>query len=498
MPRNRTGSQVALRASADGAFELRFCVDGRRQRVVLHAQPGCGCGCGGGWDEVGARTELHNILARVRVGTWRPPDRLPQRSRRRKPSRTPTFERYATDWLQAKIDGTSGASGAIAPSTADLYRSQLAVHLLPFFGHRPVAEIDRDACLEFKTHKLRQAHEIREALTAGADLRDRYGRRAMPLSASSVKRLIDLLGMILDEAAGDGLITTNPARGKRMRLKVPRPPRPALEIDDLAALLDAAAEQDQPVRPVIQRADLGPTTRLVEHLLTQGRRPHQIAQRLGVSRSTVSWHLRRLDAVGRQPYAGRCVVCELLGRAGLRASELSELRVGDVRLDELTHAHLLIREAKTDAGVREVQMTPQLVEVVTAHLHRLHQAGLPTGPDAYLVPNSRGGAISRKRIAGIVLAAVERACEHQQRRGLPPLPSITPHALRRTYISIALLANGFDVKWVMRQVGHTDSKMTMDVYAQLVQRIHREHGANFDALLAAAGSAADGVVAHGN
>jgi len=39
--------------------------------------------------------------------------------------------------------------------------------------------------------------------------------------------------------------------------------------------------------------------------------------------------------------------------------------------------------------------------------------------------------------------------------------------LRRTNISIALLANGFDVKWVMSQVGDAVSKMTLDVYAQL-------------------------------
>ena len=43
-------------------------------------------------------------------------------------------------------------------------------------------------------------------------------------------------------------------------------------------------------------------------------------------------------------------------------------------------------------------------------------------------------------------------------KGLPPLPDTTPHTLRRTYISIALLANNFDVKWVMGQVGHADSR----------------------------------------
>jgi integrase len=59
----------------------------------------------------------------------------------------------------------------------------------------------------------------------------------------------------------------------------------------------------------------------------------------------------------------------------------------------------------------------------------------------------------------------------------------SPHALRRTYISIALLANNFDVKWVMGQVGHADSRMTLDVYAQLEQRVDRKHGTSFDRLI---------------
>ena len=35
----------------------------------------------------------------------------------------------------------------------------------------------------------------------------------------------------------------------------------------------------------------------------------------------------------------------------------------------------------------------------------------------------------------------------------------------------------------MGQVGHADSKMTMDVYAQLQQRVKREHGMAFDRLV---------------
>src|ERR1019366_5484778 len=36
---------------------------------------------------------------------------------------------------------------------------------------------------------------------------------------------------------------------------------------------------------------------------------------------------------------------------------------------------------------------------------------------------------------------------------------------------------------VMSQVGHADSKMTMDVYAQLEQRVDRSHGESFDRLV---------------
>ena len=66
---------------------------------------------------------------------------------------------------------------------------------------------------------------------------------------------------------------------------------------------------------------------------------------------------------------------------------------------------------------------------------------------------------------------------------MPPLAHITPHSLRRTYITVALLGSEYDIKWVMEQVGHADSKMTMDVYNQLQQRAKREHGASFDRLI---------------
>ncbi len=41
----------------------------------------------------------------------------------------------------------------------------------------------------------------------------------------------------------------------------------------------------------------------------------------------------------------------------------------------------------------------------------------------------------------------------------------------------------FGTHGVMSQVGHPDSKMTLDVYAQLEQRVNRSHGTSFDRLM---------------
>src|SRR5439155_650827 len=59
-------------------------------------------------------------------------------------------------------------------------------------------------------------------------------------------------------------------------------------------------------------------------------------------------------------------------------------------------------------------------------------------------------------------------------RGLPPLPHVTPHTLRRTYVSIMLVATNFDVTYVQHQVGHAESRMTLDVYAHLLDRRKRD------------------------
>lgn len=98
--------------------------------------------------------------------------------------------------------------------------------------------------MAFKTHKLKEAAELRRAIDAGAELRDRRGRRVRPLRPAMIRKLADCLATILDEAVDDGHLERNPARSRRMRIKVPKPLRTFLEMDELVALTDAAGEQD--------------------------------------------------------------------------------------------------------------------------------------------------------------------------------------------------------------------------------------------------------------
>jgi integrase len=270
-----------------------------------------------------------------------------------------------------------------------------------------------------------------------------------------------------------------------MRIKAPKPARTFLEMDELVALIDAAGEQDGPLVPALDasRERLDGTRAKVARAVTQGMRSKDIAAALGLSKATVSYHLVRLGVEAPREYQGRRAICGTLARSGIRASELCDLRVGEVRLHDPDGARFRIPDAKTEAGVREVQMSPELVEEFVSHFDRLRRAGRRTDPDAYAFPNTRGGRIARQRVARVVGEAATRASERVSERGLPPLPHTTPHTLRRTDISIALLANRFDVLWVMGQVGHADSKMTLDVYAQLQQRVKREHGRAFDTLV---------------
>lgn len=87
---------------------------------------------------------------------------------------------------------------------------------------------------------------------------------------------------------------------------------------------------------------------------------------------------------GRGDYVGRRAVVATLGGAGLRASELCDVRLRDLRVHDAAGSRLRILDAKTDAGIREVQISPDLAEELVAHIDRLRRARRAIDPDAFL------------------------------------------------------------------------------------------------------------------
>jgi integrase len=218
------------------SFSLRFRAYGKRQVIKLGRPED-------GWTMQMAQRELAVVLRDVDLGIWRPPRLDPAPTQ----GVDPTFHEFASDWFATK-------ELEVETNTANHYRNDLTNHLLPFFkGHHlsqiTVAEVDR-----YRPRKVREAAEITAAAESGTpmvvsyvDRRGRtYRRQARPLSARSINMHIDLLAQILAVAVDHGHLPSNPAVGKRRRLKTSKPRPVHLDsAEQIAILLEAAAELDR-------------------------------------------------------------------------------------------------------------------------------------------------------------------------------------------------------------------------------------------------------------
>jgi Phage integrase family len=180
-------------------------------------------------------------------------------------------------------------------------------------------------------------------------------------------------------------------------------------------------------------------------------------------------------------------LCTMLGYSGPRISEALDLQERDVRLHDPVSSRLWIADSKTETGIRHVEVTPRLRDILIAHRAEKIRRGYPTDPDTPFFCTRKGTRWDDGNVRERVLdAGAELASRNLVAKGLPPLPHITPHSMRRTYVSIMLYASKFNVPFVQSQVGHEDSKLTMDVYAQLLNRTKQAHGVAFDAFVSEA------------
>lgn len=233
------------------------------------------------------------------------------------------------------------------------------------------------------------------------------------LSPRSVNMVLDVLAQALDDAVDYKLLDANPARGKRRRMKVGKPTRTFLEPDMVLDLLDEAGEWEASLPP-------------------------------------------------HQRYGRRALLALMVTSGGPRISEVTAADRGEL---DIPAGRWHVPESKTDAGARDVELTAFALDELRTHLAtRKPGAGQP------LFPTRTGGRLNPSNVRNRLLAeCVDRANKKRATAGKRLLPKVTPHTLRRTWASLALLA-GRDVRWVMAQCGHTDARLTLQVYAQVVQR----------------------------
>ncbi len=126
-----------------------------------------------------------------------------------------------------------------------------------------------------------------------------------------------------------------------------------------------------------------------------------------------------------------------------------------------------MRDAKTTAGVREIEMSPWLRDELLSYRQSL---GSVTG-QAPVFPTRTGKRRKPDNVRARVIApTVRRANALREATGGSSLPpGVTPHTLRHTFISF-LLEAGASPRYVMGQVGHADPKTTLRIYAHLLKR----------------------------
>jgi integrase len=150
----------------------------------------------------------------------------------------------------------------------------------------------------------------------------------------------------------------------------------------------------------------------------------------------------------------------VMALTGVRASELTKLTWA--RVDH-THGRIVVEDAKTGAGVREIHLSPFVREELAVYKASLR--GQPDGADP-VFPVRGGGTSDRFNLGRRLKRIAQVGAELRKAQGLAPMPSrITPHTLRRTFITLSFQA-GRDLVFVQSQAGHANWKTTIDIYTQ--------------------------------
>jgi integrase len=156
--------------------------------------------------------------------------------------------------------------------------------------------------------------------------------------------------------------------------------------------------------------------------------------------------------------------------AGLRNGEACSLDWRDVNIATGT---LTVREAKTDAGIRQVDMPAALRDALSDHKAR--SAAIAAGDPVF--PNRKGRRQTVSNVERRLKTAVRRANDRLGQLGIEPINErVSPHSLRRLYASLWYALRD-DPVFLAEQMGHADGGgLSMATYAKAVRRRERLSG----------------------
>ncbi len=401
-----------------------------------------------GMDRTSAGTALERQQHLVALGKWTDP-------RPRQSADAPVlFGQFGEDWLAAE-------SRKKSPNTQADLRWRLD-HLRAFFDPYRVDQIHGILVERYIDFKLAERDEIAERLADGERLVDGRGQPIKPLANKSINMTLVLLERILKKALKRGLIQENAAAGERLKASKFR--RTWLTADQVIDLIDAAERIDRTATPAKRER----AQRVQEFIRRTGLSARQAAPELGLSWSSAK-RLAALDLTGREPSIRRAIIATL-ALAGLRASECCALRWRDL---DFANRVMHVPGTKTDAADRELK----IVDFLMAELQRWREHAPVTGPDDLVFPTLRTRTFrprTKDNIRERVLApAVREADRVRVKRGLVPLPErTTPHSLRRTFAAL-MLAHRYPVPEVQHEIGHADSRTTLEIYATVMRTDRR-------------------------
>jgi integrase len=314
-----------------------------------------------------------------------------------------TFAKYVELWEKQYVD--------IKPSTAARYKGLLKLHILPFFGTKPLAGITRDDVKRFFSELA-----VKQVQPKSKNL-EKIDPERKTLAANSLQNALICLRVIFQSAVEDGLIAQNPASkvGRFLPKDTEKFEAVFLSHDELERFLGSVKA-------------LSPEHHLL--FLAFARTGLRLGEALALRWGDIQFGEGAADPnrflwIRRNYTAGRFVTPKS-GKAR-RVDMSQQLRTELLRLRE---QRLLDAMLRGDSPISEdlVFPSPSGAPLDPANLHK-----------RVLLPTIQHGGLRRFRI----------------------------HDLRHTFASL-LIQDGASLAYVKEQLGHSTIAVTVDLYGHLV------------------------------